>query len=452
MKVLMLGWEFPPFFAGGLGIVCYEMTRVFAKRPDIEELIYLMPYGPKDHETHINLKGANQLLEEYKKKLTKDQQKILEKVNIKFVPTLISSPYMTPEEYEESYEEVKKNIDFKDLQWKEISILNDDTKEDADFYDQKTARNILYGGNIFEEVFRFAKRVAYITRNLDFDIIHAHDWMTMPAAIAAKKMTGKPLVVHIHNTIYDRYLGTGGYDEKELEIQGMNEADKVIAISNQVKKTLTQKYHIPEQKIEIIHNAATELDEKRYDHMNTFEGKKIVLFAGRLTMQKGGDYFVKAAKKVIEYCPDTVFVVAGTGDQLGRMIELASELNILKYFYFHGFYTLQERDVFFGMADLFVMPSISEPFGIVPLEAMAKRTPTIISYQSGVSEILQNTFKVDFWDTDKLAEKIICLLKYREMHSQISDQGYYECKSKTWDEPVEKMINLYKKLQGDTHG
>lgn len=449
----MLGWEFPPFFAGGLGIVCYEMTKIFAKRSDIDELIYLMPYGPKDHESHINLKGANQLLDEYKKKLTKEQQKVLEKVNIKFIPTLISSPYMSPSEYQESYKETKKNINFNKLHWQDIDLLNDvDDKKNTNFHDQKTARNILYGGNIFEEVFRFAKRVAYVTRNMNFDIIHAHDWMTMPAAIAAKKMSKKPLVVHIHNTIYDRYLGTGGFDEKELEIQGMNEADTVIAISNMVKNTLVEKYQIPEQKIEVIHNAATQLDEKRYDHMNTFEGKKIILFAGRLTMQKGGDYFVRAAERVVKYCPDTVFVVAGTGDQLGRMMDLASELNILKYFYFHGFYTLQERDVFFGMADLFVMPSISEPFGIVPLEAMAKRTPTIISFQSGISEILQNTFKVNFWDVDMLAEKMVCLLKYKEMHSQISDSGYHECKSKTWDEPVDKMINVYKKLTGDNNG
>ncbi|MCF7872381.1 glycosyltransferase [Candidatus Woesearchaeota archaeon] len=448
MKVLMLGWEFPPFFAGGLGVVCYEMTKVFARRPDIDELIYLMPYGPRDGKSHISLKGANQVIQEYKEKLSKEQQAIVNKITFKFVPTILSSPYMTPEEYKNRYEEMKEKINFNSLKWQDLNALNEELTE-MNYYDQKNAKDILYGRNIFEEVFKFAKRVAYITKNLDFDVIHAHDWMTMPAAIAAKKMSGKPLVVHIHNTIYDRYLGTGGFDEKELEIQGMQEADKVIAISNLVKNHLVHKYMIPESKIEVIHNGSTDLDETRYNAKEIFKNKKIILFAGRVTMQKGGEYFVKAAAKVIKYCPDTVFVVAGSGDALGKMIDLAAELDVLKYFYFHGFYTLQERDIFFGMADLFVMPSVSEPFGVVPLEAMAKKTPTIVSYQSGVSEILQNTFKVDFWDIDKLAEKIICLLKYVNMHNQISEQGYLECKSKTWDEPVDKMIKIYKNLQED---
>ncbi|MGV8150271.1 MAG: glycosyltransferase family 4 protein [Candidatus Woesearchaeota archaeon] len=416
MKVLMLGWEFPPFFAGGVGIVCYELTKAFSKRNDIQ-ITYVMPYGPKDlHSDHVRLLAADNIVPN-------------SKIQIKKISSLLGA-YMSPQEY---LEQLKK------IQSTHMKQSNEEIDKDNTFR--------LYGSNLLEEVYRFAEKIKILASEEEFDIIHAHDWTTFPAAIALKELTGKPLVVHIHITEFNKSGGNGVNQQLyEIEKEGMQKADAVIAISHLVKDICIRHYSVPEYKIRVIHNANIGMNETspHYSEMKRYH--KIVLFAGRITLQKGPEYFIEAAKKVCKYRDDVKFIMAGSGDMLNRMIEKATSLGIGDKFIFHGFYNRDDAEKFFSMADVFVMPSVSEPFGVVPLEAMIKRTPTIVSKQSGVSEILNHTLKVDFWDIDEMANKILALLNYSPLHTEISSQGYNEAKSLTWDAPAQKCIDLYNML------
>lgn len=414
----MLGWEFPPFFAGGVGMVCYELTKAFSKRNDIQ-VTYVMPYGPKDlYSRYVRLLAADNLIPN-------------SKIQIKKISSMLGA-YMSPEEYIQQL----KQLEFKQLGMKEgDSILGKDN----------TFK--LYGANLLQEVYRFAEKVRLLAIEEDFDIIHAHDWTTFPAAIALKEMTGKPLVVHIHITEFNKSGGAGVNQQVyDIERIGMQKADGVIAISHLIKNICIEKYGINPEKISVIHNANIEMNEGLVHISDLKKFNKIVLFAGRITLQKGPDYFVEAAKKVCEYRDDVKFIMAGSGDMLNRMIDYVAKLGIADKFIFHGFYTREDAERLFSMADVFVMPSVSEPFGVVPLEAMMKNTPTIVSKQSGVSEVLNHTLKVDFWDTDEMANKILALLNYSPLHTELTNKGYQEAKSLTWDVPAQKCIELYHRL------
>lgn len=412
MKVLMLGWEFPPYFAGGVGIVCYELTKALSTRDDVE-ITYVMPYGPEEKQVN-----------DVTKIMSAATMKNI-KVNMQKIPTTMYA-YDSPNSYSERFEKV--------LESSTIS-QNKSIKE-------------IYGSNLIEEVFLYAHRVAAMFENEDFDVIHAHDWTTIPAAILLKKLTGKPLVLHVHITELDKTGGNGG-NEKIFEVEklGFEGADKIISISEFIKKRLTGDYGVNPEKIEIVHNGGiSDLvpSLEKYNHFS--KDDKIVLFAGRITLQKGVEYFIKAAKKVLEYDPEIKFIVAGNGDMLPQMIELVAEFGIGKNVLFYGFYTREDAKKLFSMADVFVMPSVSEPFGIVPLEAVAKGTPTIISKQSGISEVLENTFKVDFWDTDEIAHKILALLTYAPLHHQMRELAHHEFKKFNWEVPSEKILGIYNKI------
>ena len=269
--------------------------------------------------------------------------------------------------------------------------------------------------------------------------------MTLPAGLAAKEVLGVPLIAHAHNTVYDRYLGDGCVHEKNIELEGYNKADMVIAISDYVRKCLINNFGVSNKKIRIIYNGGITDLEKHFNNYNINEKQeKVVLYAGRAVLQKGPEYFVRAAAKVIEYEPNTKFILAGSGHLLEELKQLAWDLGIAKNIYFHGFYTRNEADQFFTMSDIFVMPSISEPFGIVPLEAVAKGTPTIISKQSGISEVLDNCFKVDFWDIDEIAHNILALLKYEPLHNLMRSNAFIEMDKFDWAIPSKKVIDLYK--------
>jgi glycosyltransferase involved in cell wall biosynthesis len=413
LKVLMLGWEFPPFFAGGVGMVCYELTKAFSKRDDIH-VTYVMPYGPKDlHSKHVKLLAADNLVPN-------------SRIQIRKITSMLGA-YMSPEEY-------IQNLKRLETKQSDSRVGKDNTFK-------------LYGINLLQEVYRFAEKVKLLAMEEEFDIIHAHDWTTFPAAIALKELTGKPLVVHIHITEFNKSGGAGVNQQVyDIEREGMQKADGVIAISNLIKNMCIDKYGIAPDKISVIHNANIEMNEG-IEHISEIKKfNKIVLFAGRVTLQKGPDYFVEAAKKVCEFRDDVKFIMAGSGDMLNRMIDRAAQLGIADKFIFHGFYTREDAEKFFSMADVFVMPSVSEPFGVVPLEAMMKKTPTIVSKQSGISEVLNHTLKVDFWDTDEMANKILALLNFSPLHIDLTNNGYREAKLMTWDAPAQKCIDLYHRL------
>jgi glycosyltransferase involved in cell wall biosynthesis len=365
-----------------------------------------MPQGPQDMKgEHVNLIIASNIAGY--------------KIHIKTIPTLLK-PYMSEEKYSEEYQ-------------RHVERLKKSSPTKA-----------LYGKDIYEEVYRFSKIARLIALSEEFDIIHCHDWMTFPAGIEAKNATGKPLVLHVHATEFDR---TGGNSVNQyvydMEKVGMQAADRILSVSAFTKNKIIQYYGISADKIEVVHNAV------EFPEIAIYEGKKhakTVLFLGRLTLQKGPDYFIEATKKVIDYDPEIRFIIVGTGDMESRMIDRVAQLGIGQNVLFAGFLSGNEVDKAYQAADLYVMPSVSEPFGITPLEALRNNIPVIISKQSGVSEVLKNALKVDFWDIEEMANMIITTLNYSALHTDLKAHGVSEVQTFNWDIPAEKCVQVYNKL------
>ncbi|RME31049.1 glycosyltransferase family 1 protein [Candidatus Woesearchaeota archaeon] len=405
----MLGWEFPPYFAGGVGIVCYELTKALAKHG--VTVTYIMPRGPEHvHANHCELLVADNLI-------------LDKRVTVARIDSLLEA-YTGYDEY-----------------GRRLSTLLKHGRGSA---------GKLYGENLLQEIHLFAEKVKLLVTELgmDFDVIHAHDWTTFPAAMALKELTGKPLIVHVHITEFDK---TGGEHADPriyaIERAGMLAADRVIAVSNMIRKRCIYQYHVPPDKIRIVYNAVE--FNRRPGLPEEFPIRKqdrVVLFLGRITLQKGPDYFMEAAKKVLEMNPNVKFVMAGTGDMLPRMIERAAELGIGDKFIFPGFVNREQGDKLYRMADVFVMPSVSEPFGIVPLEAMYQGTPVIISRQSGISEVLKHALKVDFWDVNDIANKIMAALSYRTLHRELTDRGNQEVMGFNWEKPATEVEHIYEEV------
>jgi len=408
MKVLMLGWELPPFFAGGVGMVCYNLTKALCEQGI--EVTYVMPFGPR------------MIRSDYMKILVADHLFPRLRFQLKEVDTFLGA-YGTPESYNEELKTYLAGL----------------TPSDR--------AKALYGPNVFQEAFLFALKVKKIAMLEEFDVIHAHDHWTFPAAVVAKKATGKPLVVHVHITEFDKSGGLSVNQKVyDMEREGMHAADLVIVVSNFIKQRIMNDYGVPEWKIRLVHNAAEPVQDVYHDASKIKESDKIVLFIGRITLQKGPDYFVEAARKVLEKDQDVKFIMAGSGDMLPRMIERTAELGMADRFIFPGFVSREEVAKLNKIADVFVMPSVSEPFGIVPLEAMAQETPAIISKQSGVSEVLEHVLKVDFWDINDMASKILAVLHYSSLNNELKQHGAIEVRNMTWDKPAAQCINIYGEL------
>jgi glycogen(starch) synthase len=398
-RVLMLGWEFPPFKSGGLGTACYGLTKGLARQG--VHVTFVMPVAPEGAKAEfVKLIGANQFGKNIK---------VLQ------IPSTLA-PYQTADQYAEDYAPLS-------------------TKG-------------VYGKNIYQEARRFARVSRIIAKKEPHDVIHAHDWMTYDAGIEARKVSGKPLVVHIHATEFDRTGDNPNNYISNIEYKGLKEADLIIANSNFTKNNVIKHYKIPENKIRVVHWGIEE-DDPAY-HLNyrsTINKKgKVVLFLGRITIQKGPDYFIEVAKKVHDFEPDTFFVIAGDGDMMPRIINRAHELGIADKVIFTGF--LQGADVHkaFQMADLYVMPSVSEPFGLVALESLKNKTPIIVSKQSGVSEVLKNCLKTDFWDIDKMTDMIVNVLRNQALHDELKECGHKEVQKFNLDEPARKIHDVYKEV------
>lgn len=397
----MFGWEFPPFNSGGLGTACYGLTKGMHHKG--AKVTFVLP------------KANSSMKAEFVKIISADLKTI--EVN-----SLLKG-YMTEQSYKH-----------------ELVISNSGVPN-------------LYGRNLMEEVKRFALNAKKIATMEKYDIIHAHDWLTYLAGIEAKKVSGKPLVIHIHATEFDRSGEHVNQEVYDIERQGFEQSDHIIAVSNLTKNIVVSRYGINPDKITVVHNAVEFNDHKFDDEtLRIKENDKLVLFLGRITMQKGPDYFVYAAKKALEFDPNIKFIMAGSGDMERFVIEKVAEFGISDKFLFTGFLRGKEIDRAYQMADLYVMPSVSEPFGITPLEAMRNNTPVIISKQSGVSEVVSHCLKVDFWDINQLVNKMLGVLHYQELHECLKHHGSMEVKKFNWDIPAEKCIDVYKKVLGEVHG
>lgn len=300
-----------------------------------------------------------------------------------------------------------------------------------------------YGPNLFEEVERYAQAVAEIAHRHSFDVIHAHDWMTFEAGIAAKQISGKPLIAHVHATEIDRSGAHVNPHVFQIEKRGMALADKVVAVSQWTKNIAIENYDIPAENIEVVHNG---IDPKQSADLSALSlplDSGVVTFMGRITRQKGPMYFVEAARKVHERFPDTHFVVAGSGDQLPIMIERIAQLRLSKHFHFTGFLRGNDIDRIWAISNVYVMPSVSEPFGIAPLEAIQAGVPVILSKQAGVSEVMPHAIKVNFWDSDAFAEAICNVLRFKSLADTLKKNGSEEMKNITWDKAAKKLTTLY---------
>lgn len=415
----MFGWEFPPFKSGGLGTACYGLTKELAKNNT--KIDFVIPKAPFDIQgEHVDLLVANNF--EYDGINCESDCGI----DIKTIDSPIT-PYMTFSEYD--FEITKRTKEIIKQRIKIKPSKDDDTA--------------VYGKNLAQEVLRYTQKAKLVAAYSDFDVINCHDWMTFKAGIEAKKISGKPLVAHIHATEFDRCPEGANEFVYNLEREGFENADIIIANSHLTKRNVVNHYGIDPEKVKVVH-LGIEQNEDEYkiqEHKKTNE--KIVLFLGRITHQKGPDYFLKAAKEVLKYEPDTKFVVAGNGNMLNQMIESSCEMGLSKNMSFAGF--LQGKDVHkaFQMADVYVMPSVSEPFGLTPLESIKNGTPTIISKQSGISEIFNNTLKCDFWDIHKLTNQIVSVIRYNALNQELIQNAKNEVKTLGWEQPAIKCKEVF---------
>lgn len=305
-----------------------------------------------------------------------------------------------------------------------------------------------YGGDLMGEVARYALAVESLARRETFDVVHAHDWMAVPAGVAAKRASGKKLVFHVHACEHDRAADRPDSRVKGIEQLGLDEADVVVCVSHYTAGVLKRHYRVDESKIRVVHNALTQRERREQVHVVKPLAEPIVLFLGRITSQKGPEYFLEAAARVARVRPDVKFVVAGAGDRLGETIELAAKLGLARCTHFTGFLSGADVERMYAMADVYVMPSVSEPFGIAPLEAMALDVPVIVSRQSGVSEVLKSALKVDYWDVQGIAEKILAVLAYPDLSRTLQEEGRAEALAMRWDAPAAKLKDAYASLVG----
>ncbi|MCL5280281.1 MAG: glycosyltransferase family 4 protein [Planctomycetes bacterium] len=420
----MLGWEFPPFISGGLGTACYGLTKALDQL-GVKVTFVLPKMVDGQYATHVRLLTPGLR----RRDGTAARQQELKNVTFRSILSPLR-PYATPAAYDEKISEILR------------------CRRAAGGAASLTEANagLDYAGDLYREVHRYAAMAMELAQEEEFDVIHAHDWMTYPAAVGVAALTGKPLVVHIHSTEFDRsgeHVNQLVYD---IERQGLEQADKVIAVSQFTRGIVISRYGIPGDKVEVVYNGVERNGSWSVAPISIRREEKIVLFLGRITMQKGPEYFLYAAKKVLEVMDNVKFVMAGSGDMMHRSVELAAQLGIGHRVLFTGF--LRGGDVrrIYKMADLYVMPSVSEPFGIAPLEALDNDVPVIISKQSGVSEVLRHALKVDFWDVNEMANKMVAVLKYPPLQMTLRSHGNFEVRKLRWRDAARRCLEIYQEM------
>lgn len=419
----MFGWEFPPHISGGLGTASYGLTKGMSVLEDLEVIFVVPKVWGDEAKTKVRLIGANKVPVAFKQIRYKGSKRAVEKIEVS--SRII--PYTDPDEF-----------------WKKISS----EVNESSFVIQTNDRGTVdfsgrYDGSLMEEIHKYAVVASVIAQENEFDIIHAHDWLAYPAGIAAMEVSGKPLVIHVHATDFDRSGGNVNPEVYRIEKEGMDAASKIITVSNLTRDIVINKYQIHPDKVETVYNAVEPVKMSQDEVVGKGFEDKVVTFLGRITMQKGPEYFIEAANKLLKVLPNVRFVMAGSGDMMERMMRRAAALKITDRFHFTGF--LKGKDVFtmLHMSDVYIMPSVSEPFGISPLEAMQSNVPVIISKQSGVSEILTHAVKTDFWDIDAMADAIYGILTYPALAKMFIKNGKEEVVRLKWDNSARHVRDIY---------
>jgi len=423
MKVLMFGWEFPPHITGGLGTASYGLAKGLLKQN--VEVIFVVPkaYGDED-QTVAKIVNASDIEIDYRNTIYQTYWRNLTYIEVG--SNLV--PYMGFEDYLRLEKKSKTT-----------------TFEAEDFYKRKFTFSGKYQSNLMEEVMQYAMVASTIAEQYDYDLIHAHDWLCYEAGIAAKAASGKPLVIHVHATEFDRSGENVNQVVYDIERRGMHAADKVMTVSNLTRQIVIERYGVDPSKVFTVYNAVEPIENKKQIVVEKHFKEKIVTFLGRVTFQKGPEYFVEAAHRVLQKDNNVRFVMAGSGDLLNKTVRRVAELGMATKFHFTGFLKGLDVDRMFMMSDVYVMPSISEPFGISPLEAMRAHVPVVISNQSGCAEILHHAMKVDFWDIDAMANSIYGLLHYDTLHKLFSEKGAEEVNNLKWENAALNNIKIYKK-------
>lgn len=421
MKVLMFGWEFPPHILGGLGTASYGLAEGIHAQGDVDiDFVLPKPFGDEPKQ-FARIIGADCTPVAWRD------------VSREYVESRIGN-IMSPD----LYFELRNNI-YADFNYKRLNDLGC-----IEFSGR-------YPDNLLEEIDNYSIVAGVIARTVPFDVIHSHDWLTYPAGIHAKNVTGKPLVIHVHATDFDRSRGNVNPDVYRIEKDGMDHADHIITVSDLTRRTVIEKYHQDPAKVTTVHNAVIPLSDDILNLPKRKSKEKVVTFLGRITMQKGPEYFVEAAAKVLASTPNVRFVMAGSGDKMEDMINLVSARSIADRFHFTGFLKGKQVYEMLAASDVYVMPSVSEPFGISPLEAMQMSVPSIISKQSGCAEILHHVIKTDYWDIDAMADAIHGLVTYAPLHRELQQQGVDEIKQITWEKAGKKVVDIYKQVTAQKH-
>ena len=414
MKVLMFGWEFPPHILGGLGTASYGLTKGMSAQQDLEITFCIpKPWGDED-QSFLRIIGMNSVPVVWR-------DKSWEEVKARY------SAYMDPQLY----------YDMRDHIYADFNYRHTDDFGCFEFSGR-------YPDNLQEEINNYSIVAGVVARQQQFDIIHSHDWLTYPAGIHAKQVSGKPLVIHVHATDFDRSRGNVNPIVYGIEKNGMDYAGHIMCVSELTRQTVINHYHQDPRKVSTVHNAVTPLSQDILDIQPQKDPKeKIVTFLGRLTMQKGPEYFVEAAKMVLDRTRNIRFVMAGNGDMMEQMINLVAVRGIADRFHFPGF--MKGRQVYevLKASDVYVMPSVSEPFGISPLEAMQCNVPTIISKQSGCAEILSKCIKIDYWDIHAMADAMYSICTYPALYNYLHEEGKKEVDGITWENAGWKVRKIY---------
>ena len=462
MKVFMLGWEFPPHISGGLGTACHGLTKGLDEIG--VDVVFVVPTAvPVDAPSHVKLHSPASLpllnrssdsspgasATAGRESPPPVRQQLSQHVDLRQVSARLQ-PYRQSESIAQPV----------------VRSLSDapggaapPTTAPPGVEDLSNANNLEpqartissgeenYGGDLMTEVQKYARLALELASHEDFDVIHAHDWMTFPAGQAVSAATGKPLLVHVHSTEFDRAGENVNQHIYEIERTGMHASRRVICVSYLTRGTAISRYGIDPDKISVVYNAVEAADNNVSNvSVPIKRDEKIVLFLGRLTMQKGPEYFLAAAQKVVSKFDNVRFIIAGGGDMIDRCVRLSAEMNIGRYVTFTGFLRGDDVARVFKMADLYVMPSVSEPFGIAPLEAISHDVPAIISRQSGVSEILTHALKVDFWDTDDMANKILAVLRHDPLRRTLRQHGQIEVQKLSWLDSARGLSDIYQQV------
>lgn len=437
MKILMFTWEFPPLIAGGLGMACYGMVKSLLNQGveidlvlPTKELVYFPFRKPEDVDTLPVVFLDPVKHKEYEEITYETITKRLEYVGVTVSPeTYINGTEM------KSWTKMIEKVIFEKHQYK---TLKEKIWEDLKIY-------LIGEEDIFKKVQELTVRAEKYARVLNYDVIHVHDWLTYPSGMIAKRLTGKPLVAHMHATEFDRAGGPGDERIHNLEFDGMTYADLVICVSKYTANMVISRYKIDTGKIRIIHNAYDVGELDLHNKRRLFKGPTI-LFLGRITLQKGPDYFLEVANLILQKHQNARFIMAGTGDMARRLLHKSAYMRLKHRFMFAGFLNRTQVEQILKASDIYMLPSVSEPFGIAPLEAMAYGVTAVISKQSGVAEVVKNAYKIDFWDIDRMVEVIDELICNPEKCKEIGEKGRLEVQTIGWDEASEKILKVYQEL------